>query len=215
MKKRCIGALLSAMMMLCVPAQAQFSLGGLMEKANKVAEQMDKGEDKGDVLGMVFDMANVATAQNIVGTWVYERPAMVFESKNVMEKLGGLVSGKLIEEKLQKKLGKLGWKKGTMEITFEKDGRFVQRIMGKDIRGSYTMEGSRVKLVYGDVLPQVLGSTQLKGQSLVMAMPTDKLLHYATLLAKYVGGERGQLVSSLLQSYDGMECGFRLKKKTL
>ncbi len=164
-------------------------------------------------LTTIFSGSKVATADKIVGTWVYEEPAVVFQSSNLLKKAGGSVVSSSIEKKLQTTLNKYGIKKGTMSMTFDKSGNFTQTISGKTVKGTYTIDGKNVKLKYATGVSQILGTTQLDGNSLLIVMNASKLLKFASAVGKVSGNSMLSTAGSLLSGMDGMECGVRLKKK--
>lgn len=59
-------------------------------------------------LSSIFSSSAVATKDQIVGTWTYEEPAVVFSSDNALASLGGKMASSAIESKLQEQLTKFG-----------------------------------------------------------------------------------------------------------
>ena len=163
-------------------------------------------------LTTIFSNSKVATADKIVGTWVYEEPAVVFESSNLLKKAGGSVVSSRIEKRLQTILSKYGIKKGNFNMTFDKNGNFTQTIRKKTIKGTYTIDGKNVKLQYTGGVKQILGTTQLEGNSLLIVMDASKLLKFAGIVGSASGNSLLKTAGSLLSGMDGMECGVRLKK---
>lgn len=163
-------------------------------------------------LTSIFDASKTATTDQLVGTWKYTEPAIVFESDNALQNIGGKVASATIEKKLQQQFSKYGIKKGAMKMTFDKDGNFTQTIGSKTLSGTYTVSGKEVKLTYTGGISQLVGTTQVSGSSLLIVMKADKLLKYAGTLGKLTGNSTVSTLSSLLGSYDGMEIGLRLEK---
>lgn len=163
-------------------------------------------------LTSIFDASKTATADQLVGTWKYTEPAIVFESDNALQNIGGKVASATIEKKLQQQFSKYGIKKGAMKMTFDKDGNFTQTIGSKTLSGTYTVSGKEVKLTYTGGISQLVGTTQVSGSDLLIVMKADKLLKYAGSLGKLTGNSTVSTLSSLLGSYDGMEIGLRLEK---
>lgn len=163
-------------------------------------------------LTSVFDANKTASASDLVGTWKYTEPAVVFESSNALKNIGGKVASATIENKLQEQFNKVGIKKGAMKMTFDKDGNFTQTIGKKTMSGTYTISGKQVKLTYTGGISQLVGTTQLSGGKLLIVMEASKLLKYAGTLGKLTGNSTISTLSSLLGSYDGMEVGLTLEK---
>lgn len=188
------------------------TLGSVLGGVLGAATGSSNGSGLLSALTTIFDNSKVATADQLVGTWKYTEPAVVFESNNALKNLGGKVAGAAIEKKLQSQLAKLGIKKGKMKMTFDKDGNFTQTIGTQKFTGTYTTSGKNVVLTYASGLKQLIGTTQLDGNSLLIVMEVGKLLKYAGALGKLTGNSTVSTLSSLLGSYDGMEVGMRLQK---
>lgn len=163
-------------------------------------------------LSTIFDKNKVATADEFVGTWKYTEPAVVFESNNALKNIGGKVASAAIEKKLQSEFSKFGIRKGQMKMTFDKDGNFTQTLGRQTLTGTYTTSGKQVVLTYSTGLKQLVGTTQLDGNDLLIVMDVSKLLKYAGSLGQLTGNSTISSLGSLLGSYDGMEVGLKLEK---
>lgn len=170
------------------------------------------GSSVASALSTIFDKNKVATADELVGTWKYTEPAVVFESNNALKNIGGKVASAAIEKKLQSEFSKFGIKKGQMKMTFDKDGNFTQTLGKQTLTGTYTTSGKQVVLTYSTGLKQLVGTTQLDGNDLLIVMDVSKLLKYAGSLGQLTGNSTISSLGSLLGSYDGMEVGLKLEK---
>ena len=188
------------------------TLGSVLSGVLGAATGSSNGSGLLSALTTIFDNSKVATADKLVGTWEYTEPAVVFESNNALKNLGGKVAGAAIEKKLQSQLAKFGIKKGKMKMTFDKDGNFTQTIGTQKFTGTYTTSGKNVVLTYAGGLKQLVGTTQLDGNSLLIVMEAGKLLKYAGTIGKLTGNSTVSTLGSLLGGYDGMEVGMRLQK---
>ena len=164
-------------------------------------------------LTTIFSGDKVATADKIVGTWVYEEPAVVFQSSNMLKQAGGSLVSSTIEKRLQSILGKYGIKKGKFKMTFDKKGNFTQTIGKRTVHGTYTIEDKHVNLTYDGGFKQLAGTTQLDGNSLLIVMDTAKLLKFAGVVGSYSTNSLVKSAAAFLSGMEGMECGVRLKKK--
>lgn len=219
MKKNIIRAVVLGTMMMGMNAEvhAQSELGTILEN---VAGAVSNGKTSSGATGQsvisgltsIFSNSKVATADKLVGTWVYQEPAVVFESSNMLKKAGGTLVSSRIEKRLQTILNKYGIKKGNMKMTFDKSGNFTQTIGKRTVRGTYTISGKNVKLTYTGGVSQLLGTTQLEGNSLLIVMDASKLLKFAGVVGNISGNSLLKTASSLFSGMDGMECGVRLKK---
>ncbi|MDD6516882.1 MAG: DUF4923 family protein [Prevotella sp.] len=163
-------------------------------------------------LSTIFNANKQATAEDLAGTWKYTEPAVVFTSENALSSIGGKMAAQAIEKQLQSKLEKYGIKKGAMKMTFDKDGNFTQTLAGKTLSGTYTIKNKQVVLSYGGTVKQIVGTTQVDGNDLLIVMDASKLLQYAKLLGTVSGSSTLQAASSLLNSVNGMKVGLKLNK---
>lgn len=163
-------------------------------------------------LSTIFDATKGATKDRIVGSWTYTEPAVVFSSKNVLSSIGGKVAEQAIEKKLLTQLEKAGIKKGMMTMTFDKDGKFTQVIGKRTTAGTYTISDHNVVLNYGGKVKQIVGTTQLDGNDLLIVMDASKLLKYANVLGALTGNSALTSIGSAVSSLDGMEIGLKLNK---
>lgn len=163
-------------------------------------------------LSTIFDATKGATKDRIVGSWTYTEPAVVFSSNNVLSSIGGKVAAQAIEKKLQEQFDKAGIKKGMMTMTFDKDGKFTQVIGKRTTAGTYTISDHNVVLNYGGKVKQIVGTTQLDGNDLLIVMDASKLLKYANVLGALTGNSALKSIGSAISSLDGMEIGLKLNK---
>lgn len=163
-------------------------------------------------LSTIFDATKGATKDRIVGSWTYTEPAVVFSSNNVLSSIGGKVAAQAIEKKLQEQFDKAGIKKGMMTMTFDKDGKFTQVIGKRATSGTYTISDHNVVLNYGGKVKQIVGTTQLDGNDLLIVMDASKLLKYANVIGALTGNSALKSIGSAVSSLDGMEVGLKLNK---
>ena len=183
-------------------------LGGIISAIGRE----NKGGSILSGLSTIFDATKGATKDRIVGSWTYTEPAVVFSSNNVLSGIGGKVAAQAIEKELQTQLEKAGIKKGMMTMTFNKDGKFTQVIDKRATAGTYTISDHNVVLNYGGKVKQIVGTTQLDGNDLLIVMDASKLLKYANDLGALTGNSALKSIGSAVSSLDGMEIGLKLNK---
>ena len=182
-------------------------LGGILGAAT--------GNASGNIISgltSIFDSNQQASASDLVGTWTYTEPAVVFESNNALKNIGGKVASATIEKQLQTQFSKLGIRKGAMKMTFDKDGNFTQVVGGKTLSGTYTIKSKQVVLTYTGGVQQLIGTTQVEGSDLLIVMNASKLLKYANAIGSLTGNSLLKTAGSLLSSMDGMLVGLKLNK---
>lgn len=216
--KKLSAAMLFSLLLCSNVAHAQFDLGkivkGVVNTATQTATQQGaKGNDLLSGLTSVFSADKVATVEDLEGTWLYEEPAVVLKSSNVLKNVGGKVASATIEKKLKKQFEKIGISKGLMSMAFTKDGNFIQSLKKKSLKGTFSIEGNNVILNYAGQVKQMVGTTQVEGGDLLIVMDVSKLLGLIKTVGSLSGNSSLQTATGLLGSMDGMQCGFRLKKQ--
>ena len=185
--------------------QAQSLLGSLKNVLSGT-------EDVASGLASIFSSSKQATADNIVGTWVYESPAIVFQSDDLLSKAGTAIASKKLETKLQKTLTKYGIAPGNFTITFKSDGTFSETIKGKTYSGKWTVKDSKLVLTYA--LKSMTITTQKDGNNLLFVTDATKLLTLLqTLGAKTATSSSLSTITSLAKNIKGMQVGITLVKK--
>lgn len=207
------GAMALAMLMSAgnVSAQSNSTVGNILSNVLGSSSNSTTGNILSG-LSTIFNKANVATKDKIVGTWTYVEPAVVFSSDNVLSNLGGKAASAAIEKKLQSKLDTYGFKKGMVTMTFDKNGNFTQKFKNRTLKGTYTIKDKNVQLKYAGTWKQVVGTTQIVDNSLLIVMDASKLLKYVNVLGTVSGSSALKTATSLLGNMKGMECGLRLQK---
>ena len=153
----------------------------------------------------------IPTSQQIIGTWTYQEPAVMFTSDNALKSAASSIATKSIETKLQSYLTKVGITKGNMSITFKENKTFTINRKGKTIRtGTYTMNDSEVVMTFKGKKTPCRVTPQLDNGSLVIVMDATKLKTFM----QNVGANISQLstIVSLMKSMDGMKLGIRMSK---
>lgn len=188
------------------------ALTSLRDTTEKKYTEKD-GKDFLSSLTGYFSDKNVATEDKIIGTWEYKEPAIVLSSENTLKNIGGKIASNTAEKRLKEKLETYGFNEGSITMTFDKDGKFTQVIKDKTLKGTYTVEDKNIILKYNGRVSQIIGTTQLDGNDLLIVMDASKLLKYVNLLGSISQNATMKTASSLISSMDGLECGLRLVKK--
>lgn len=192
-------------------AHAQLSdiLGNV---ASKVQSSSNGSSNVLSALGNIITSKLIPTSSQIVGTWAYQEPAVMFTSSNALKNTASSVVTKQIENKLQTYLNKAGIKKGNMSITFESDKTFYVSKGGKKVAtGTYTMSNSEVSLTFKGRKTPCKMTPQLDNGTLVVVTDLTKLKTFL----EGIGSNVSQLsaLTSLMKSMDGMKVGIRLSKQ--
>lgn len=197
---------------LCGSANAQ--LGDLLNNAKSALASKTTGSNNSTVstLSNIIQSKLVPTSTQIVGTWAYQEPAVMFTSSNALKNTASSVATKSVETKLQSYLSKVGVNKGKFTVTFNEDKTFTVNYGSKAAKkGTYEISGNDIVLTFnGKKTPSKL-TPQLDNGTLVIVADATK---FKTLMEN-VGAQVSQLstVTSLMKGMDGMKIGVRMAKQ--
>lgn len=202
--------ILAAVALNCGIANAQ--LNNIINKATSAATSAVKGNSTMESLVGVISSKLIPNSQQIVGTWVYQEPAIMFTSSNSLKQYASSAVTKSIEQKMQSYLAKVGFTKGKSSITFNADKSFVVKYGTKSVKkGTYTLNNNEVVLTFtGKKTPSKV-IPQLDNGSLIIVMDATK---FKTFMEN-IGAQVSQLstVTTALKQMDGMKIGVRCTKQ--
>lgn len=203
---------IAAMSLMGNKAYAQFDFGKILQNGADILSNGGTTDDLLSGITSIFSDKKVATIDDLVGEWAYTEPAVVFMSENLLKKAGGKLASSAIEKTIETQLNKVGITKGAMKMTFTRNGRFTQNIAGRRLRGTFTIKGKEVVLKYAGEIKQLVGTTQVDGNDLLIVMDASKMLTYLKAIGSISGNASLKTATSLLGSMDGMLCGLRLNR---
>lgn len=207
-----MGMAIAAMSLMGNKAYAQFDFGKILQNGADILSNGGTTDDLLSGITSIFSDKKVATIDDLVGEWAYTEPAVVFMSENLLKKAGGKLASSAIEKTIETQLNKVGITKGAMKMTFTRNGRFTQTIAGRRLRGTFTIKGKEVVLKYAGEIKQLVGTTQVDGNDLLIVMDASKMLTYLKAIGSISGNASLKTATSLLGSMDGMLCGLRLNR---
>lgn len=207
-----VGMAIAAMSLMGNKAYAQFDFGKILQNGADILSNGGTTDDLLSGITSIFSDKKVATIDDLVGEWTYTEPAVVFMSENLLKKAGGKLASSAIEKTIETQLNKVGITKGAMKMTFTRNGRFTQTIGGRRLRGTFTIKGKEVVLKYAGEIKQLVGTTQVDGNDLLIVMDASKMLTYLKAIGSISGNASLKTATSLLGSMDGMLCGLRLNR---
>ena len=188
-------------------ATAQSDLGSILN--NVLGSSTTNGVISG--LTSIFSSDKQATKNNLVGTWVYEEPAIVLTSDNVLTNAAAKVAANTAEKKLQEQMDKVGIKKGTLSMTFKSNGTFTETFGKKTYSGKWAVENQKLKLTHK--VRTITLTTQVDGNNLMFVTDASKLLSLMQTLGSKSTNSTVSTVTSLMKKVKGMQCGITLVKK--
>ncbi len=199
-------AALSLMMFFAAQSQAQ-TLGDVL---NAIGSQ--QGSDIAQGLTSIFSSDKQATAEEIVGTWSYTEPAIVFTSDNILAKAASKIAANKVEKKLQEQLSKYGIQPGTFTMTFNEDGTFTETLKGRKTQGTWEVKDSKLILSIAGVKALSI-TTQIDGKDLQFVTDATKLLNLFKTMGAKSSNQNIKTIASLMKSVKGMQAGITLKKQ--
>ena len=199
-------AALSVMMLFSAQSNAQ-SLGDVL---NAIGSQ--QGSDIAQGLTSIFSSEKQATAEKIVGTWVYTEPAIVFTSDNILAKAASKVAANKVEKKLQEQLSKYGIQPGTFSMTFKEDGTFTETLKGRKTQGTWQVKDSKLILSIAGVKALSI-TTQIDGKDLQFVTDATKLLNLFKTMGANSSNQNIKTIASLMKSVKGMQAGITMRKQ--
>ena len=190
--------------MTSLSASAQIDLGNL----GKVVSSAIGGE-----AGSIISSKNNVSKENIVGTWTYKQPSIIFESNDLLKQAGGQLTSAAIEKKLAEQFTKVGITAGKFLITFGSDNTFSTIKNGVvTTSGTYVLNGSKITFSYLENSAKITGYAQMKNGLLSISFDSSKVLDVMSKMSKYSANTTLSTISSLAGSFNAMKTGVALAK---
>ena len=208
MKKNMMRLMAAILMLMAVPSvHAQ-------DWQNVLSGVLGGGQSEDIVSGItsIFSSDKQATTNNIIGTWSYQEPAIMFTSDNLLTKLAAKVAANKLENKLQSYLTQYGIKPGALVLTFNEDGTCTETLNGKTMKGKWQVKDSKLILTLGGIKALQI-TTQIDGKNLMFVTDATKLLKLFKSVGAKSTNKNIQTVTSLMKNVDGMQAGVTLKKQ--
>lgn len=212
--------LVSACMMMSVFSANAFDIKSALKNAAGAAAQSSNqsGSGIGDIISGVTNLLGITdvTIADLEGTWTYVKPAIAFQSDNLLQKAGGTAAATVIENKLEPYYKKTGIT--AMSLTVNADSTFTMGVNKIQLKGKLekNSDGNFVFnfQAFGKVkIGQFTSVITKSGNNIDVTFDASKLLALVTKIASISGNSTLGTLSSLLNSYDGMNAGFQLAKQ--
>lgn len=209
--------LLAAVLILSASTASAYDLKDLLSKGKDALS----GVNVSDAISGVVDGLTTTdriTPADLKGTWHYSAPAVCFKSENLLKKAGGSAAAATIEAKLAPYYRTAGLDK--LSLTVNADSTFTMQAARLKLSGSLSSApaGSQANLMFnfkaaGKIRIGSMEAYITKSHSGVSVMfDVSKLIQVVKLAGGITNNTSLQSVVSLLESYDGICAGFKLKK---
>ena len=198
--------MMMVMLMVGVSVQAQ----DISDVLNSVLG--GSGDDAVSNLTSIFSSKKQATKENVIGTWSYTDPAIVFTSDNFLAKAGSKIAANKLEKKIQEYLTRYGIKPGAFTMTFNEDGTFTETLNGKTAKGKWTVKDSKLMLTAAGVKSLAV-TTQVSGKEMMFVTDATKLLNLFKTFGAKSSSSQIRTITSLMKSINGMQAGVTMRKQ--
>lgn len=214
-----VSLLLSAVCVCNMSAQTLDDLKNLLKgSGNKTEQTSDSSSSLGGTLGSI--LGNVLgndkiTPADLVGSWKYSAPAVTFKSDNMLKKAGGAAASATIENKLKPYYQRAGVDR--IVLTVNNDSTFVMKLAKGSLSGTLAQGEPgfmqfKFKAMKKINLGTLNGAVSKVGNQISVTFDISKLMTLVNRIASISGNSTLKGVNSMLQSYDGMQAGFRMTK---
>lgn len=171
---------------------------------------------KGMVEGLI-SKSNLTEA-DLVGNYKYSAPAVAFKSDNLLQKAGGAAAAGVITEKLAPYYAKAGIT--GLKATFNDDKTFKFQVKRVTLSGTFEKDPASET---GDFIFSFKAAGKIPvgkfkahvekvGTKLTVTFDASKLITLVNTIANISGQSTLKSVATLLNSYEGLNCGFELSK---
>ena len=171
-------------MMFSASVNAQSDLGNILGNVLGAATGNSSGGDLVSTLTSVFSSDKQASKNNIIGTWSYTEPAIVFTSDNILAKAASKVA----------------------------DGTYTRTLNGRTAQGTWTVQDSKLMLTIAGIKTIAI-TTQIDGQDMQFVTDATKLLNLFKSFGAKSTNANIQTITSLMKSINGMQAGITLHKQ--
>lgn len=156
------------------------------------------------------------TEADLIGNYKYSAPAVAFQSDNLLKKAGGSAAAGVITAKIAPYYEKVGIT--SLTATFNEDKTFLFTIKKVKLSGTFEKDPDSetgdfiFKFNVGGKIPlgQFKSHVEKVGSKLTITFDASKLITLVNTIASVSGQKTLQGVASMLNSYDGLNCGFEL-----
>lgn len=164
-------------------------------------------------------LSDSLSQNDLIGTWTFEGTAVRLETDDILKKAAGEIAASKAEEKLDEYCRKYGLTAKAGAFTFKEDGTFESTTGKTTQKGTYTLKGDKLTLKYGNGKHiKNIGSLTAtvkreSSEEISLLWDASRMIDVFTSLTAKTSNASLQSISTLLQGYDGLKVGIRLKKK--
>lgn len=180
----------------------------------------DKAKDVLSGIGSTIQNATSTTkfsVDDLVGTWKYNAPGVLFRSDNTLQNLGGAAAATTIENRLAPYYKKAGME--NLTITVDKQHNFTIHTQYANLKGSVTKDSNgSIYFNFNAFGKYTLGKVQCmatkSGSTLTLAFDAKRIVQLLQKISKVANNSTFTSISNILSKYDGIYVGVKLKQST-
>ena len=154
----------------------------------------------------------VATAETILGTWVYKEPAVVVTSGRIIVKAVGNASANKLENLLENYYEKANITPENTWLIFRKDGTFERSVAGHKSEGRWMVGDKLVLGIHNVVTAEI--TQHLEDGELRLTLPAGKIMSKLVSFGVIHDTTINNAIVKLSKKLKGIEGGFTMVKKT-
>lgn len=198
------------------------NLGDLLNGLRNNTETTDStsSSDNGGLGALGAFLGNTLASKNfslddLNGNWNYTSPAVSFQSDNALKKIGGAGAATALENKLAPYYTRLRLDKTSLSVA--EDHTFEMKLGVATLKGTVEKDKNDQLVfnfsAFGKIKLGKVNATATKaGNTLNLTFDATKMIQILTKVAGAFNMQSLNALTSLINSYDGVYLGFKLKK---
>ncbi len=164
-------------------------------------------------ISRIASSAGINAPLKVEGTWKYAGTAIELKTENALKKAAAEVAAVAAEEKVNNYLSQFGINTNNISISFEKEGKFAVKAIGREIPGTYEISEDKksITLKFTDRIsftPDISHTLD----TLSLLFEADKLMEFMNYISQRTDISSLKAINALAQNYDGLKVGVQLEK---
>ena len=188
------------------------------QEIDEVVDSVKSGVKSGNVKVAVSKMKDafnvkMATADSLIGTWIYQEPAVYATKGNMLIKMVGNTTVGTFDKLLTKYIEKTDIRPENTSITFHENGTFERVIAGRKAHGVWMVNGEKLMLGVNNVQTADI-TTHLEDGELMLLVDADKIMNALKLLGALEDTKANKALIKIAKKIPALQGGFSFVKKS-
>ena len=207
MKQRLTITLITVITMLMPDCVKAFDWGNNLKNAfNK--------DNVENLINGVIGSSNIEI-RDLEGVWIYKKPAIQFETEEILQKTGGVAMAAALEKRIAPYYKKA--KIDEVKLSVTADGEFTLAFHKGQFKGTLTKDEDGMFLfnfkTMGKLKPFIMKAYIKKGTTIEVTFDASKMLDLMNKIARLSKSKTAKNAVSLLKGYKGLYAGFEMTKE--